>query len=137
LEREMGRTLVGSFNWYSRDFGPAVYACASAILIAAAAGTIAVLARARESISRPHVWLCVAAIAAQLVLVVLRGVGHGRYLMPAVPAFGALLVVGLVAPWPERWRPRAALVLCLAMLAYDALFAWGGLVPNEYLAWGA
>jgi hypothetical protein len=131
------RTLVGSFNWYSRDFPSYAYALAAVVAACAAAGVVAVLARERAGVSRAHVALCAVAVGAQIALVVLRGVGHGRYVMPAVAAFGALAVAGLVAPWPQRWRARAAGALCVALAVYDALFLWGGLVPNEYLAWGS
>lgn len=135
--REIWTTLVGSFNWYSRPMGSSVYLAAALLGALALAGAIAAVVKRPSGVSRAQLLLCLAAVAAQLALVVGRGVGHGRYLMPAVTAFGALCVAGLVAPLPLAWRPRAALALCALLVVYDAVFLWNGLVPNEYLVWGS
>jgi hypothetical protein len=135
--RETWTTLVGSFDWYSRPMGTSIYLAAALFGVLALAGAITAVVKRPSGVSRAQLLLCFAAVAAQLALVVGRGVGHGRYLMPAVTAFGALCVAGLVAPLPQRWRPRAALAFCALLVAYDAVFLWNGLVPNEYLVWGS
>ena len=88
-------------------------------------------------LSRPHILLCLVALALQAALVVLRGVGDARYLVPAIPALGALLAAGLVASLPQSWRSRASLALLGALVFYDAAFLWGGLVPQAILVWSS
>jgi hypothetical protein len=134
---ELWTTLVGKFNWYSRAFPSSIYVAAGVVCALALVGAVVCYVRRSSGVSRAHLVLCFAAVALQLALPVLRGVGHARYLMPAVPAFGALFVAGLVASLPERWRARAVLVFCASLVAYDAVFLWSGLVPNEYLLWGS
>ncbi len=134
---EMGTTFVGAFNWYSRELPSWAYALAALLGAVAFVSALVALRRRRAGVSQVLLVVCFAALAIQFVLVVFRGVGHGRYLMPALPAIAALFVVGLLAPLPAKHRPRAAALFIAAFVAFDALFLWGGLVPNEWLAWGS
>jgi hypothetical protein len=134
---ELGHTWIGTFNWSSRMLPNAVYVAFAAAGAVALASSIVVLARGSGGVSRPILLLSLAAIGIQLGLVVLRGLGHGRYLMPVLPAIGMVLVVGLLAPLHRYWRPRVAMLYVLALVGYDALYLWGGLVPNELLVWGS
>jgi len=54
---------------------------------------------------------------------------HGRYAYIAVVPFALLLVLGLEAWVPARWRPRAVWVFLAMMVAFDAVAFWGYLVP--------
>jgi hypothetical protein len=135
--RELWATFVGAFCWYSRPLPPAAYALAGGVAAVVLAGTVACLARAREGVSRAVVALALAALAVQLALVVLRGVGHGRYLVPAIAGFGVVCAAGLVAWVPEPWRARMCALAAALFVAYDALFLWGGLAGNEWLRWGS
>ena len=133
---EIWRTFVGSFNWYSRDLPRGVSAALGTLAALAALAALATLVRTPSGLSRRLALLCFAAVAIQLALVALRGVAHGRYLMPVLPALGVLAAAGLVA-LPERWRTRAVFAFALALALYDAVFLWAGLVPNEVLLWSA
>jgi hypothetical protein len=114
-----------------------VYVAFAVIGAFALASSLVMLVRGPAGVSRPILLLSLAAIAIQLGLVVLRGLGHGRYLMPVLPAIGLVVVVGLLAPLHRYWRPRIAMLYVLALVGYDALYLWGGLVPNELIVWGS
>lgn len=133
---EFGRTAVGAFNWYSRDLPPLVHAAVGYALALCGAGLVWALAR-RSDVRRGLLLLCVAAVAGQLALVLLRGTAAGRYVMPQLVAFAALVTVGALAPLPERWRPKALVALAGALLLFDAAFLWSGLVWNQYGVWGS
>ena len=134
---ELWRTLVGTFGWNQRPQAPILYTLVGAAGLVGLGSALTGLVRPPSGAPRAMLVLCSAAVLFQVLLVVLRGVAHGRYLMPAVAAFAALLVAGLVAPLPARLRAHAAWGLGLALLLYDAAFLWDGLVPNEYLLWGS
>jgi hypothetical protein len=134
--RELATSWIGAFNWYSRPMSETAYVAIGAAMLAALSGGLAVLVRGAKGVERATLALCALGVLAQLVLVVLRGVGHGRYLMPALLALAALLAAGACALFDARSRPRAAAVLCGALVLYDAWFLWAGLAPNEYGAWG-
>jgi uncharacterized membrane protein len=134
---DLGRTLAGTFNWSSRTLPGSHYLVLGAIGAVALLSTLVLLKRAAAGVSRTILLLSLVGIAIQLALIVMRGLGHGRYLAPVFPAIGAVLVVGLLAPWHRYWRPRIAVLYVLALVAYDALYLWGGLVPNEILVQGS
>lgn len=134
---ELGRTWIGTFNWNSRALPEGAYLAFAAFGTLALVSSFAMLVRGPNGVSRPILLLSLAAIAIQLLLVVGRGLGHGRYLMPVLPAIGVIAVVGLLAPLHRYWRPRVAMLYVLALVGYDALYLWGGLVPHELLVWGS
>ncbi len=130
---KFGRTLAGSFGWESRFLpGPINWVLGLAV----ATGFSLCAWRGTHEVPRRLLAWCAAVVAVQLTLIVLRGVAVGRYMIPVLPALAALVVAGLVASRHERDRPRAAAVFLLALVAYDALFLWGGLVAHEVLLLG-
>jgi hypothetical protein len=130
-------TLIGGFNWLSRELPRPFYLATALVAGLALASALVAVFRRPSGVSRPVLILCLAVVAMQLGLIVLRGEGHGRYLMPVLPALGMVFVTGLLAQLHRYWRPRVAVLYVLALIAYDALFLWGGLVPNEYAVWGS
>jgi len=134
---ELGRTFVGGFNWYSRDMPATAYVVAALLGALALVSSLLALRYPPRGISRPILSLAILVFVFQIVLVVLRGVGQGRYLMPVLPALAMIAVVGLVAPFSAYRRPVVTSAFAFLMVVYDALFLWGGLVPNEYLLWGS
>lgn len=134
---ELATSWIGAFNWYSRPLSSLAYASIGGAMAALMLGGLVVLARGAAGVSRATLLLCALGVVVQFVLLVLRGVGHGRYLMPALLAISALLAAGAVAWVPERSRPRAALALACVLVAYDAWFLCAGLIPSEYGVWGA
>lgn len=135
--RELATSWIGAFNWYSRPLADTTYFVIGGAMLAAFGGGLVALVRGAAGVERATLALCLLGVLAQLALVVLRGVGHGRYLMPALLAVAALLAAGACALFDERSRPRAVAVLAAAFVLYDAWFLWAGLAPNEYGAWGA
>lgn len=134
---ELATSWIGAFNWYSRPLSSLAYASIGGTMAALMLGGLVVLARGAAGVSRATLFLCALGVVVQFTLLVLRGVGHGRYLMPALLAISALLAAGAVAWVPERSRPRAALALACALVVYDAWFLCAGLIPSEYGVWGA
>jgi hypothetical protein len=55
--------------------------------------------------------------------------------MPALPAFSVLAVVGWFDLAPEPSRERFAKLWVAALVVFEALFLWGGLVFHEHLRW--
>jgi len=137
FREDLWRTFVGAFNWYSRDLPPWVYVAVAAGMGLAGAGALVASVWRSSGARRGLMLLCWATIACQVVLIALRGVAAGRYFMPVLPALGALVAAGLCAPLPARLRPRAAAGLCAALVLYDGVFLWSGLVLNQYARWGA
>lgn len=135
--RDIGRTSVGAFNWYSRSLPGWVYSTFWAATAAAVVGAVFAVARGGDRLrARAPLVLAVSAILFQLLLILLRGVPVGRYLAPAAPAFGTLAALGVLGPLPARWRPVAFLGVATFLLVLDAVFLLGGLLPNQYLVWG-
>lgn len=134
---ELWRTFVGGFNWYSREFSPTTYAVALALAGVATLSAFSALFHTRRGVSRPVLGLCFALVGLQVLLVVLRGEGQGRYLMPAMAALAVVFATGLLAPLSNFRRPAGLKLFAMLLFTYDALFLWGGLVPNECLLWGS
>ena len=131
----VGRTLVGSFCWETRfmpdPLSVAVLAFGVAALVLAARAAL----RGTSVASPRVVTLCASLVLAPVVMVALRGAGRGRYIMPALPAFAVLAVVGWFDLVPEASRARCAKLWIAALVAFEALFLWGGLVFHECLRW--
>lgn len=125
---KFARTLAGSSGWESR-FLPGVVNVALGVTLFAVLARAAA-ARRRIGQGRELAWLGLA-LATHLGLILLRGVAVGRYLMPLLPVLAALVAAGWVLAAFER--EGAARRLALSLVAYNAFYLWGGLVPNEYL----
>ncbi len=130
-------TWIASFNWHSRELPDTVYVVTAIVALAAAIGALVFLSRVDSSTLRRGVLFCFACVLCQYALIVLRGEGAGRYMMPALPAAAAIVTTGLVAIWPVERRRLALSALAIAVVLFDALFLWYGLVPNQYLLWNA
>jgi hypothetical protein len=127
---ELARTASGAFNWYSRSLPQWIgwpLALGSVLALPGVARALA-----RPAAERRLVLLCVIALAAQLLLVFLRGIAVARYLLPAVPALAILIVIGYARL--GRAGPRVALA---GLAVYEGLYLWLGLVPNEYWRFGS
>ena len=127
------RTLAGSFGWESR-FLPGALNVALALLVVFALWRCA--RGGARLLPRPRLLWCALAVGIQVLLIVLRGVAVGRYMMPMLPALAVLLVAGLVLAAPESGRERAARRFVLLLVAFNAYFLWGGLVVHETLLLG-
>jgi hypothetical protein len=130
------RSVVGSFGWESRFLPDALTAALVLLALVLCVLTIVRVARGTALGSRPVLVLCLIAVAAQLALLAARGLPRGRYFMPALPALGVVLASAWIACWPERWRMRAAQLFALGLVAFEAVYLWGGLAVQEYLLWG-
>lgn len=135
--RELWHTFVGGFNWYSRELPERTYTVAAVVAGLAGLSAFTALFHTRRGVSRRVLALCFALIALQVGLVVLRGEGQGRYLMPAMAAIAIVFAAGLLAPLSGFRRPAGLRLFATLLFVYDAIFLWGGLVPNEYLVWGS
>lgn len=130
---EFGRTLAGSFGWESR-FLPGALNLALGLVLAFALLRVAI-ARGRLQLGPVLPWLTLTAFV-QLALILLRGgPSKGRYLMPTLPVFAALIVGGLVLAAHDR--PLAARRVVVALVVFAAYFLFGGLVVHEFLLLGA
>jgi hypothetical protein len=131
----VGRTLVGSFGWESRFLPDALNAAVLGF------GGVALLLAMRATLrgtrlaQRPVLVLFLLLVVAPFLMVALRGAARGRYLMPALPAFSVLAVVGCFDLVPESARERCAKLWVAALVAFEALFLWGGLLYHEHLRW--
>ncbi len=134
---EIRDSFLGAFNWESRTQPGWIQTTFGVFLLAALGGSIFAIRRAQSSLIRRMLLVCFGAFGIQFALVLLRGVGKGRYLMPVIAALSILIVAGLVQALPERLRTRVATVLVLCLVGYDAIFLWSGLVANQYLVWGS
>lgn len=137
FRREFARTSVGAFNWYSRHLPGWLSSTVGATLALLFAGALFSYRRRASELSRAALFLCLAGALTQLSLVALRGTAVGRYAIPMLPAFAALLAVGALIPIPERGRDRALALLLLALFAFDGYFAGAGLLWNQYGVWGS
>ena len=135
--RETQRTFVGSFNWYSRTLPGAVYTVVVAFLGAGLLGSLVAAVRRPAEVQRLVLALAWAALVLQLLTMMLRGFAAGRYLFPILPALATLLAVGWIAPLTPRWRAHGAVFLTAALVLYDGIALWSGLVPAQYLAWSS
>ena len=128
-------SFVGSFNWEGRPLPRALATLWGGVFGAGLAAGMASLLRA-ETTRRRELLLCAGALFAQFALVVLRGVGKGRYLMPAFPALAVLFAVGVVVWLPTvRARTTAVRVAVLLLVVFGGWYAWDGLARESWLAW--
>ena len=134
---EFLRTAIGAFNWYSRDLPGVVHRAVEWTLLLSGLGLLFVLLRRADEVRRGLLLLCLSAVAAQLLLVFLRGQAAGRYAIPVLPACAALVGCGLYFPLPRAWRGAAVGLVVAALLAFDAYFLGSGLVWNQYGVWGS
>jgi 4-amino-4-deoxy-L-arabinose transferase-like glycosyltransferase len=131
----VGRELVGGFGWETRFLPDALNALVWGLGVAALALGARAAWRGTALASRPVLVLCLVIVAAQLAMVFLRGSQRGRYLMPVLPAYSVLAVVGWCDLVPESSRARFARYWIGGLVALEALFLWGGLLFQEHLRW--
>jgi 4-amino-4-deoxy-L-arabinose transferase-like glycosyltransferase len=131
----VGRTLVGSFGWESRFLPDALTLAVLGLGAVALASATRATLRGTQLAQRPVLVLFLLLVVAPIAMVALRGSLRGRYLMPALPAFSVLAVVGWFDLVPEPARERFAKLWIAALVALEALFLWGGLVYHEHLRW--
>ncbi|MEO0649557.1 MAG: hypothetical protein AAFZ65_02620, partial [Planctomycetota bacterium] len=105
------------------------------------AGVAGWIARARTpgtALPRRILWTLVLLACAQVLLVVFRGAGSARYLMPAAPAFAALTATGWLGSiergGSSSGLARAALLALL--VAWQASALIGGVLVEERLLLG-
>ena len=136
----MHRSFWGQFGWMVIRLHGSIYDWLAALYLAAAAGALVGYVWRREIGSRYRTQPSLGWIFAILVVLVvaawtvnyariLGGFGlQGRYLFPAISAIALLIVGGISAVVPDRWRwiPIAGLASGLALLAVRA--------PSEYIA---
>ena len=129
-------TLVGKLNWESRTITPD-FSQAWGWFFAAVLGLslIGLFAR-RDWLRSRLLWLAWGASSVQLLLMAMRGVSKGRYLMPMAPALAILLVAGLFVLVPKRLQPMVAVSATGLLLVFDAFFVWHGLGREAWLVWG-
>lgn len=130
---EFGRTLAGSFGWESR-FLPGPLNVLLGVLLCAALLRLALAARRLDQ-GPVLTWLALTALVQVGLILVRGGPSKGRYLMPTLPVFAALVVGGLVLAAYDR--PGAARRFAVALAIYAAYFLFGGLVVHEVLLLGA
>jgi len=134
---ELWGTSAGASNWQTRLMPAAAYVGFGAFAAASLVGALAAAVRRIPWVSRRVLLLCLAAVALQYGLLVLRGVAVGRYWIPVLPAWGVAAAAGLTAGVPERWRPRVAALCVLLLVVHAGWFLWGTLVVNQYAVWGS
>lgn len=131
----IGKTLVGTFGWESRELPLAAYV--AAWLFIALGASLAAFSARRVAADGRVVLLCGAAVTMQLLLLVLRGATAGRYFLPALPALGVLVACGWIGLVPERARGRVAAGIAAALVVALAAWIGGGLVHHQWARWGA
>jgi 4-amino-4-deoxy-L-arabinose transferase-like glycosyltransferase len=130
---KFARTFAGSFGWESRFLPGALNVLLGVVLVV---GLASCARRGARTLSRDLLIWCALAMGVQMLLIVLRGVAVGRYVIPMLPVLAVLVVAGLVLARPETSRTRAASVFVLGLIAFNAYFLWGGLVAHETLLLG-
>lgn len=129
-------TLVGKLNWESRTITPDLSQEWGWFFAAVLALSLTGLFLRRDWLRSRLLWLAWGASAVQLLLMAMRGVSKGRYLMPMAPALAILLVAGLLVLLPKKWQPTVALASVVLLLSFEAFFVWHGLGREAWLLWG-
>ncbi len=138
---EFARTSVGAFNWYIRDL-PSVVHSLVALFAGLSAALLLVGLLRRTGAEQPEfrrrvVLICAAGLLSQITLILLRGVSAGRYAMPMIAALAVLCAAAWTRPFSEDRRRIGAGILVLALVLFDGVFLWSGLVLNQYGVWGS
>ncbi len=129
-------TLVGKLNWESRTITPDFSQEWGWFLILLLGFSLLGLLWRRNGVPTRLLWLAWGATGVQLLLMAMRGVSKGRYLMPMAPALAILLVAGLLLFVPKRWQPTVAMGAVVLLVTFDAFFVWHGLGREAWLIWG-
>jgi len=128
-------TIVGRFNWEGRGLSPDVApAWGVFVLVVLALSLIAFVWR-RDWLRQRLMWLAWGTALVQILLMAVRGVTKGRYLMPVAPALAVLVVAGLFVLIPARWQRSVAVGFVLLLMAFDGFFVWHGLGRAAWLEW--
>ncbi|HRV80051.1 MAG TPA: hypothetical protein P5218_01380, partial [Planctomycetota bacterium] len=128
-------TIVGRFNWEGRGLSPDVApAWGVFVLVVLALSLIAFVWR-RDWLRQRLMWLAWGTALVQILLMAVRGVTKGRYLMPVAPALAVLVVAGLFVLIPARWQRSVAAGFVLLLMAFDGFFVWHGLGRAAWLEW--
>ncbi|MGC9334007.1 MAG: glycosyltransferase family 39 protein, partial [Anaerolineae bacterium] len=131
----LGELLDFFWRGYWLDFSPGglvygpqwYYAAYGVVLLIALAGLVLVWHKLREE--RPYLIVCVVWILIYFVALLYstmqaaKLMGGGRLLFPVSTSISVLIAVGVLHPWPRRWRSILALLVTL-MLMGSAIFAW-------------
>ncbi|TAJ13330.1 MAG: hypothetical protein EPO68_13220 [Planctomycetota bacterium] len=119
---ELWSTLVGRTGWNTRGFAPWVERALLAVPLVLALG----LARFAylDPRSRGVLALCTALVAAQALLVALRGVGSARYALPMLAPLACLCVLGARGLRAESGQRRWIALLAAYALAFGVLVLW-------------
>jgi Predicted membrane protein (DUF2142) len=124
------RGFVGWFGWVDTAFRGWVYDVGAAVLATLAALACVSLVRARTTLRRRLAELLVyAAMAGGLLLVIVAnsynlslrhagGAGQGRYLLPLLALYAAMLVLAARAAG-RRWTPLIGSAIVVLALAHD------------------
>lgn len=116
--RSLIGTFTGTFNWQSRSLP-------TPILLAGFALLSTLVIRGYRAAPRGLVALLALPVLSQIALVMLRGVGIGRYLLPALPALALAVAMGYESAPPRR---RPLLIALVAFASYSlvaGVFAHG------------
>lgn len=121
---ELWSTLVGRTGWNTRGWSPLV----ERILLAVPAVLALGLARFAylDRRSRGALAVCLALVAAQTLLVALRGVGAARYLLPMLAPLACLCVLGARGLRAESGQRRWIALLAGYALVFGAFVLWRG-----------
>ena len=130
-------TAIGTTNWESRWLDEIVYQLVELVLLGGLLLAAIGLAWRPPDVSRRMVLFCWAAALTQVVLIILHGEAHGRYLSPMLPAMAVLVAIGFTGVTPRRWRTGLLFATAASVAVFEAWFLWGQLIPNHYWIWGA
>jgi len=133
--RGLRDTLVGKFNWESRGLDPNYAPQWGFVFAALLALSLGALVLRRDWLRNRLIWLAWGTAAVQLVLMAMRGVSKGRYLMPVAPALAVMLVAGLFVLAPKRLHRPLALSFVALLLLFDGFFVWHGLAREAWIRW--
>ena len=128
-------TLVGKFNWESRSLQPDLAPYWGALFVVLLGVSLIGLFVRRDWLRSRLLWLAWGTSLVQLILMALRGVSKGRYLMPVAPAMAVMLVAGLFILTPKKLHRPLALSFVLLLVAFDGFFVWHGLAREAWMRW--
>jgi len=138
MVKDIYRSFWATFGWMSIRVGWGLYLAWGLICLAGVIGwgKVIILRKGREDGWKRKAGILAVAIVFLLIGVIKNNLlvrqSQGRFLFPALGAIAVLLSYGLLNPFPDRVRDRAAVGYTTVLITLNLVSLFAYLIPESY-----